>query len=269
MTQRRIAIVTGAAGGVGAATALLLARRGHDLVLNFNRGTQRIDEAAAACRAAGAEVLTHQGSVADDAVCRALADTAMQRWGRIDAVVNAAGATRFVPLADLEGVGAEDFQHIIGINAIAPFQLARAAAAHMGAGSAIVNVSSNSTLSGNGSSLPYVVSKGALNTLTLGLARALAPKVRVNAVLPGLIEGRWMREGLGDEAAYQRVKNQYAGTSLLDRVATAEDVAAAIGWLLDPACLMTGQLMVVDAGFLLGRPPAATGTNQATGEKST
>jgi 3-oxoacyl-[acyl-carrier protein] reductase len=196
--------------------------------------------------------------VSDDAVCRALAREAVQRWGRIDAVVNAAGATRFVPLTQLDGVSAQDFHDILGINTIGPFQLARAAAEHMGPGGAIVSVSSNSALSGNGSSVPYVVSKAALNGLTLCLARALAPKVRVNAVLPGLIEGRWMRDGLGDEV-YQRVKGQYADGSLLERVATPEDIAAAIGWLLDPACLMTGQLMVVDGGFGLGKPPAATG----------
>ncbi|HET9975909.1 MAG TPA: SDR family oxidoreductase, partial [Burkholderiaceae bacterium] len=204
--SRRVAIVTGAASGVGAATALLLAQRGHDLVLNFHRSAEGMQACLDACRAAGVDAVALQGDVADDTVCRALAREAVQRFGAIDAVVNAAGATRFVPIADLEGVGAADFQHIIGINTIAPFQMARAAARHLRDGAAIVNVSSNSTLSGNGSSLPYVVSKGALNTLTLGLARALAPRVRVNAVLPGLIEGRWMREGLGDEAAYQRVK---------------------------------------------------------------
>lgn len=261
---RRVAIVTGAAGGVGAASALLLAQRGYDLMLNFNRSAELMQACLDGCRAAGADAVTLQGDVADDEVCRALAREAAQRWGRIDAVVNAAGATRFVPLADLEGVNAADFHHIVGINTIAPFQMTRAAAPHLREGAAIVNVSSNSTLSGNGSSLPYVVSKGALNTLTLGLARALAPKVRVNAVLPGLIEGRWMRDGLGDDAAYQRVKNGYAATSLLERVSTPEDIAQAIGWLLDPACLMTGQLMVVDAGFLLGKPPSATGTTGAT-----
>ena len=261
---RRVAIVTGAAGGVGAATALLLAQRGHDLVLNFNRSAELMQACLESCRAAGADAVEMQGDVADDAVCRALAREAAQRWGRIDAVVNAAGATRFVPLADLEAIDAAEFQRIIGINTLAPFQMARAAAPHFSPGAAIVNVSSNSTLSGNGSSLPYVVSKGALNTLTLGLARALAPKVRVNAVLPGLIEGRWMLQGLGDEAAYERVKNGYAATSLLERVSTPEEIAQAIGWLLDPACLMTGQLMVVDGGFLLGRPPSATGTAGAS-----
>lgn len=259
MNERRVAIVTGAAGGVGAASALMLAQRGYDLVLNFNRGAERMQASLAACRAAGADALALQGDIADDTVCRGLAREAVQHWGRIDAVVNAAGATRFVPIADLEGVSAEDFQHIIGINTIAPFQVARAAAPHLRDGSAIVNVSSNSTLSGNSSSFPYLVSKGALNTLTLGLARALAPRVRVNAVLPGLIEGRWMRDGLGDEEAYQRVKNGYAAGSLLECVSTSEEIASAIGWLLDPACQMTGQLMVVDAGFILGKPPAATG----------
>lgn len=255
---RRVAIITGAASGVGAATALLLAQRGHEVLLNYNRSAALVGEVLRACRAAGADAVAVQGDVASDEVCRNLAREAVQRWGRIDAVVNSAGATRFVPISDLEGVNAQDFQDVFGTNTIGPFQLARAAAPHMAAGSAIVSVSSIAAQSGNGSSLPYVVSKAALNALTIGLARALAPRARVNAVLPGLIEGRWMRDGLGDEA-YQRVKEQYAETSLLGAVATPEHIAAAIAWLLDPACLMTGQLMVVDAGFSLGKPPAAAG----------
>lgn len=256
--SRPVAIVTGAASGVGAATALLLAQRGYELVLNYNRSADMIEEVLQACHAAGADVHAVQGNVASDEVCRTLAAAAVQHWGRIDAVVNSAGATRFVPISDLEGVGAQDFHDIFGINTVGPFQLARAAALHMAEGSAIVSVSSVAAQSGNGSSLPYVTSKAALNALTLGLARALAPKVRVNAVLPGLIEGRWMRDGLGEQT-YERVKSQYADTSLLGKVATPQHVAAAIAWLLDPACLMTGQLMVVDGGFSLGKPPAAAG----------
>lgn len=256
--ERRVAIVTGAASGVGAATATLLAQRGYQLVLGCNRSAGLLDQVLAACRDAGAEAVAVQGDVASDEVCRQLAAAAAQRWGRIDAVVNSAGATRFVPISNLEGVSAQDFHDVFGVNTIAPFQLARAAAPHLVEGSAIVSVSSISSQSGNGSSLPYVVSKAALNALTLGLARALAPRVRVNAVLPGMVEGRWMRDGLGDEG-YQRVKAQYAETSLLERVATPQHIAAAIAWLLDPACLMTGQLMVVDGGFSLGKPPAAAG----------
>jgi 3-oxoacyl-[acyl-carrier protein] reductase len=257
---RRVAIVTGGASGVGAATALLLAQRGHDVLINYHRSAGPAEKVVAACREHGADALAVQGDIAADATCRTLARTAAERWGRVDALVHSAGATRFVPLPDLEGVSAQDFHDIFGVNAVGPFQMARAAAPHMGPGSAIVSVSSIAAQSGNGSSLPYVVSKAALNALTLGLARALAPRVRVNAVLPGLIEGRWMREGLGDEA-YERVKGQYAGNALLGRVATPGHIARAIAWLLDPDCLMTGQLMVVDGGFSLGKPPAATGTS--------
>jgi 3-oxoacyl-[acyl-carrier protein] reductase len=237
---------------------LLLARKGHDLLLTYNRSADRMDEVLQACRAAGAQAHAMQGDVSRDDACRAIAREAVGRWGRIDAVVNSAGATHFVPITQLEGVSAQDFHDIFGINAVGPFQLARAAAAHMAEGGAIVSVSSVAALSGSGSSLPYVASKAALNALTMGLARALAPKVRVNAVLPGMIEGRWMRDGLGDEA-YQRVKTQYAQTSLLEKVATPEEIAAAVAWLLDPACIMTGQLMVVDGGFTLAKPPPATG----------
>jgi len=255
---RRVAIVTGAASGVGAATALWLAQRGHDVLLNYHRSADRVNAVLEQCRAAGADAVALQGDVAQDEACCALAQEALQRWGRIDALVNSAGATRFVPISQLDGVNAQDFHDIFGINTVGPFQMARAAAPHMAEGGAIVNVSSIAAQSGNGSSLPYVVSKAALNALTLGLARALAPKVRVNAVLPGMIEGRWMLDGLGEEA-YERVKGQYAQTALLGRVATPQQIAASIGWLLDIECLMTGQLMTVDAGFSLGKPPAAAG----------
>lgn len=255
---RRVAIITGGASGVGAATALRLAGLGYDIVINYNRSTELARQAVQACEDAGAAAFAVQGDVAQDAVCRNLAAQAMARWGRIDALVCSAASTRFVPMSELEQVSAQDFHDIYGVNAVGPFQAARAVAPHMGQGGAIVNVSSIAGQSGSGSSFPYVLSKAALNALTLGLARTLAPKVRVNAVLPGLIEGRWMRDGLGDEA-YQRVKAQFADNALLGKVATPEDIAAAICWLLDEACLMTGQLMVVDGGFSLGRPPAAAG----------
>jgi len=93
-----------------------------------------------------------------------------------------------------------------------------------------------------------------LNMLTVTMARVLAPRIRVNAVLPGFIEGRWMREGLGDEA-YDRVKQQYSDKSALGKVTQPEHIADAVVWLLKPDSVMTGQHIVVDGGFVLGKLP--------------
>ena len=182
---------------------------------------------------------------------------AVARWGRVDALVNSAGTTRFVPIADFEAVQTEDFERAYAVNTIGPFQMARAARPHMEPGSAIVNVSSISALTGNGSSIPYVLSKAALNALTLALARTMAPAVRVNAVLPGMIEGRWMRDGLGD-AAFERVKAQAQAGAALGTISRPEQIASAVCWLLEPDSVVTGQLIPVDAGQLLGRPAPVT-----------
>ena len=251
-TQCKVAIITGGSSGVGAATAHLLAKRGYNILVNYRRGADMAQAVVEACQAIGVDALAAQGNVALEADCLNLVQQAVARWGRLDALVNSAAATKFAPMSDLDGVQAEDFHAIFGINAIGPFQISRAAAKHMGAGSAIVNVSSIAGQTGSGSSFPYVLSKAALNALTLGLARTLAPNIRVNAVLPGMIEGRWMRDGLGDEA-YARMKTQFENKAVLGTVCTPEQIASAIVWLLDPDCRMTGQCVVVDAGFMLGR----------------
>ena len=124
----------------------------------------------------------------------------------------------------------------------------------MTTGGAVVNISSVAGVNGTGSCYAYAASKGALNTLTLALARNLAPGIRVNAVLPGMIEGRWLREGVGD-AAYEKVRDGFARSAALETVATPDQIAATAGWLATDAVLMTGQLVTADAGVLLGRPP--------------
>jgi len=259
-TGARVIIVTGAASGVGAATARRLASEGACVVVNYRSNPEAAQAVVADCLALGGQAVAVQGDVAIDADCEALAAAAMQHWGRIDGLVNCAATTQFVPMTELDRLKPQDFLSIYGTNAVGAFQMCRAAARHMGQGAAIVNVSTVAALTGSGSSLPYVMSKAALNAMTQALARALAPRVRVNAVLPGLVEGRWMRDGLG-EAAYEQVKTAYAAQSALGRVATPEHIADAIGWLLHPASIVTGQQLVVDAGFLLGKLPTATGTS--------
>ena len=251
----RVAVVTGGATGVGAATALLLAQRGYRVAVNYSRSAGEAEKSVAACNAAGADAIAVQGDVADDAACRAIVEAAVSRFGHVDALVNCAGTTQFVPLSDLDGQSAADFQKVYAVNVIGPYQMARAAAPHLrsGGAGAIVNVSSVGSLNGNGSSYSYVTSKAALNTLTLALARNLAPEIRVNCVLPGLIETRWLKDGLGEEA-YQRVRDGWADAAALQKTCTAEDVAQTIVWLVADAALVTGQLLTVDGGFMLGRP---------------
>ena len=253
--EARVAVITGGATGVGAATALLLARRGYHVAVNYSRSAAEAEETVACCKGEGGDAIAIKGDVADDVACRAIVAAAAMRWGRIDALVNSAGMTQFVPLSDLDGQSAADFQKIYAVNVIGPFQMARAAAPHMrrGGAGAIVSVSSIGSLNGNGRSYSYVTSKAALNTLTLALARNLAPEIRVNAVLPGLIETRWLKVGLGEET-YSRVRDGWAEASALGKTCTAEDIAQTIVWLLADAALITGQLLTVDGGFLLGRP---------------
>ena len=123
----------------------------------------------------------------------------MARWGRLDALVNNAGTSVFGEAAKWDALDAEVFQRILGVNAIGTFQMVRAAVPHLKAAQgSIVNVSSVAGALGIGSSVPYVASKGAVNSMTLHLARALAPEIRVNAVCPGLITSRWFARGIGE-----------------------------------------------------------------------
>jgi 3-oxoacyl-[acyl-carrier protein] reductase len=255
--ERKTAIVTGAGTGVGAATAKWLAAHGFNVVVNYNRSAQDAETVVAACKAVGADALAVQGNVGEDADCRTLAKTAADRWGRIDALVNSAGTTQFTGMSDLEAINAADFERVFRTNTIAPFQMTRAAAAHMKDGGAVVNISSMSALTANGSSYAYVTSKAALNTLTVAMARTLSPKIRVNAVLPGMIEGRWLKDGLGD-AGYEKMKATWVNSAALGQVCTPEQVADVVGWLIVDAPLITGQLINVDAGMLLGKPVPVT-----------
>ena len=115
----------------GAATALVLAQRGYDVAIVYSRSAAEAEESVAACKAAGADAIAVQGDVADDAACRAAVDAAVARFGRVDALVNCAGTTQFVPLSDLDGQSAEDFQKVYAVNVIGPYQMARAAAPHL------------------------------------------------------------------------------------------------------------------------------------------
>jgi 3-oxoacyl-[acyl-carrier protein] reductase len=196
-----------------------------------------------------------RGSVADDAACRTLAQAALERWGRLDALVNNAGITTFAGGGDWDAIDATVFQQIVGVNAMGTFQMVRACAPHLKAArGAIVNVSSIAGSLGIGSSAPYVASKGAVNSMTLYFARALAPQVRVNAVCPGLITTRWFVDGMGREA-FEKLKANNERITPLATACTAEDVADAVVWLIVGARTTTGELLLLDSGRHLGAQP--------------
>lgn len=246
--QGAVAVVTGSASGVGAATARMLAGRGCRVVVNFSRSDAEAEAVRAACVDAGVDAIACRADVSNDADCRRLVAAAVERWGRLDVLVNSAGASKLVPHADLDGLTADDFRRIYAVNTIGPFQTMRAAAPHLRASgdAAVVNVSSGAGIGARGSSIAYAASKAALNNLTLQMARVLAPEVRVNTVCPALIEGRWMKSLLGER--YEAHLAQARGRNPLRRVCTPEEVACTILWLIDGARTLTGECLSMDGG---------------------
>jgi 3-oxoacyl-[acyl-carrier protein] reductase len=249
--EGKAAIITGGGTGVGRATALDLARRGCAVAINYSRSATEAEETAADVAKLGVKSLALRADVADDGACRALVDAAVRELGRVDVLVQSAGVTSFIPHANLDAVGADDWSRILGVNLIGAFQMARAVRAPMDAAGAgvIVNVSSVAGIAGVGSSIPYCASKAGMNNLTITLARALAPKIRVVAVAPGFITGRWLAGGLG--GAYEAVKKAMEAKSPLGRVCEPEDVSAAIVSLVCGSDLVTGVVVPVEGGMLL------------------
>jgi NAD(P)-dependent dehydrogenase (short-subunit alcohol dehydrogenase family) len=254
MVERKVCVVTGSSSGIGAATVRRYAREGWNVVVNFSREAAPAEAVAAECRALGAEALVVRADVSSDADCRRVAAEVEARFGRADVLVNNAGVTKFVGLKNLDGLQAEDFQRIYAVNLVGAYQMVRALLPllqrHAGAG--VVNISSVASMMGLGSSLAYMASKGALNALTVGLARALGPQVRVNAVAPGLVETPWLRNGLGAERYAASVK-EYRERAALDAVIQPEDVADAAWWLGAGAAKTTGEVLLIDAGRRITR----------------
>jgi 3-oxoacyl-[acyl-carrier protein] reductase len=249
--EAKVAIITGGGTGVGRATALDLARRGCSVAVNYSRSKDEAEATVAELVALGVRAIPVQADVADDVQCRALVATTVRELGRVDVLVQSAGITVFVPHANLDAITTDDWHRVFGVNLIGAFQMARAVKAPMdaaGAG-AIVNVSSVAGIAGVGSSIPYCASKAGMNNLTITLARVLAPKIRVNAVAPGFITGRWLEGGLG--AAYGPIKKAMEAKSPLGRVAEPEDVSAAIVSLICGSDLVTGVVLPVEGGMLI------------------
>lgn len=244
-----VVVVTGASSGVGRAIAIAAAAQGASTVIvNYARDLTGANETARSVREQGARVEIVQGDISQDEDCRRIAEAA-KAFGRVDALFNNAGITMFADQRNLDAVSSDDFMRLFAVNVIGPYQVTRALQDLLtrATAPAIVNTSSISGLTGLGSSTPYAASKGALVTMTLSLARALAP-IRVNAICPGFIDTPWAVKGLGAELA-EKARRNAASASPLARYATAEDVARAALFLASPAAAhMTGEIVRLDGG---------------------
>lgn len=241
-SQRRVALVTGSATGIGRAVAVRLASQGLAVAVNYSRSEAEAQETLGLVRQQGVPAILCQANVADEKAVRAMVRRCRDELGGLDVLVNNAGTTHFIEHTNLDALTEEVWNDILSVNVKGTFYCCRAAMPLLQErGGAIVNVTSVAGLQGVGSSVVYALSKAAVNCLTQSLARAFAPRVRVNAVAPGPVLTRWL-EGHED-----MVERSLEATPMR-RAATPDDIADAVVFLALGTTLMTGQVLVVDGG---------------------
>jgi 3-oxoacyl-[acyl-carrier protein] reductase len=238
----KVALVTGAATGIGKAVALRFARRGLAVGINYSRSQNEAEETLAEARGLGVPAELFACNVADDHAVRAMVAQCRQQLGGLDVLVNNAATTRFIDHGELELLSDAVWDEILAVNLKGAFYCCRAALPLLQEREgAIVNITSVAGLQGTGSSIPYAASKAALNCVTKSLARAFGPRVRVNAVAPGPVRTRWL-------AGREAMVEWYLRETPLGRAAEPDDIAEAVEYLALGASLTTGQVLVVDGG---------------------
>jgi len=245
----RIVLITGGSRGIGAATARLAAARGYDVCVNFRRNKDAADGVVSEIAATGSRAVAVAADVSIEADVVRLFQTCDAALGRVDALVNNAGILE--TQMRLEAMDAARISRVLATNVVGPFICAREAVKRMstkhgGRGGAIVNVSSGASRMGSPNEyVDYAASKGALDTMTIGLSREVAEEgIRVNSVRAGHIYTELHASG-GEPNRIERVKNQVP----MGRGGTAEEIAHAILWLLsDEASYTTGAFIDVAGG---------------------
>lgn len=242
----RTAVVTGAGRGIGRAVALILAQRGLNVVVNYASSAEPAREVVAACEQCGVQALAVQADVADHNQAKALIESAVERFGSVDVLVNNAGITRDGLLVKMTP---EDFEAVVRVNLEGTFNCLKHAGRQMlkQRAGAIVNIASIVGVVGNAGQVNYAASKAGAIGMTKTAAKELARRgVRVNAVAPGFIDTD-MTRALSDKA-----RTQLEQQVLLGRLGRPEDVAAAVAFLAsDEAAYITGQVLCVDGGIAL------------------
>jgi 3-oxoacyl-[acyl-carrier protein] reductase len=249
LTDRKVALVTGAARGIGRSTALELARHGYDVIVNYSRSRDAAQSVADEVAGLGVRSLLTRADVADEAAVIDMVLRIGQEFGRLDALVNNAGTTVPTPPSDLAGLDIADWDRVFAVNVRGLFQVTRACVSLLreSDSAAVVNLCSIAGLRPGPQPFPYAASKAAVANLTRTLAGALGPKIRVNAVAPGWMTGDWMEHALGEN--YERLMERRAGQTPLKRNVTPDEVAVTIVNLITSNPMVNGEIVVIDGGF--------------------
>lgn len=244
--KNKVAVVTGASGGIGSATAHRLAEAGARVVVGYNTKSDEAERIAAALPGTGHRAM--RIPVLDSAALKNLAGTVERDFGRCDVLVNSAGFTRMVPHADLEALTDELIDSIFAANVRGPFAVIRAFAPLMkkSGDAVIVNISSVAAITGSGSNIAYGGSKAAMDTMSISLARVLGPEIRVMTVSPAAVDTAFVPGRT--TAMVERV----ASTTPLKRVVVADEVAQAVMAAVTHLTSSTGWVIPVDGGKLVG-----------------
>ncbi len=240
--EGKVAVVTGATGGLGGAICAALAQAGARVVAGYNRSAEAAQALVAALP--GDDHLAVAAPVTDSPALHALAATVQAHYGRCDLLVNCAGTTRFVAHADLDGLDDALIDSILATNVRGPIACVRALAPLLKASGdgLVVNISSIAARTAMGSNIAYCASKAAVDNLTQSLARALAPQVRVVSVAPGLADTEFV-QGLA-----QDWRDEQAARTPLGRLALPAEVARAVLALATQLTFTTGAVIPVDGG---------------------
>ena len=248
LAQKKSALVTGAASGIGRSAVLALARAGFDVALNFSSSEAAARETAAAAETLGAKTLLVRCDVSDEAGVRAMLEAVAKAFERLDVLINNAGVTASWKPKDLETLSLEEWDRVFAVNVRGLFQVTRASIPLLKQSKGcVVNTASIVGLRPGPQPLPYAASKAAVVNLTKTLAWNLGPDIRVNAVAPGWMEGDWMQRMLKDK--YDELMGKRAKATPLKRVVTADDVAETMMSLVQSNRFVTGEVIVIDGGF--------------------
>jgi 3-oxoacyl-[acyl-carrier protein] reductase len=251
-----VAIITGSSSGIGAAIARCFAAEGCHIVINYSRNDAGAKKVAADCEALGVQTLVMKANVAEDEDCRALVEGTLEKFGKLNVLVNNAGTTKFCDHRNLAGLDKQDFLDIYAVNTVGAYQMVRAAenALRQQEVAHVINMASIAGIAGVGSSIAYAASKGAMVTMTMSLARVLGPQIRVNAICPGFVQGDWLAEGMGQEA-YDRTLGGIRKIAPLADAVTPERIADTARGIVTGMDWTTGETIIVDGGTHLHTAP--------------